>query len=122
MPSGYSELGVICEIALNANSNVTNTHTVRGTVTRSVNGTTYIQRVNQTNGELESIALLNSGTYTPGNVLDISGGVLNNSNGVPYLDVTNASLVMNPHLMIPSLILSITLSMTIPILIPNMWN
>lgn len=93
LPAGYSELSVICNIAVNTNSNVINTHKVRGTVTRSASGNTYIQRVNQTTGKIDSILLTNCGiSYTAGNVLDIEGGVLNNTNGVPYLDVSDATI------------------------------
>ena len=92
LPAGYSELSVACNAALNTNVGVTNTYKLRGTVTRSVGGNTYIQRVNQSNGEIDSILLKNSGSYTAGNVLDIEGGVLNNTNGVPYLDVSEADV------------------------------
>ena len=93
LPDGYHELADICQIAVNASSDVSNTYTVRGTVTRSLDGNTYIQRVNQTNKEIDSLLLRNcSTTYTSGNVLDISGGKLNNDNGLPYLDASTASI------------------------------
>ena len=94
LPAGYSELSVICAEALNAVSEINNTHTVRGTVTRSVDGNTYIQRVNQSNGQLDSILLKNSGSYSPGNVLDISGGKLFKEDGVPYMNATGATVTV----------------------------
>ena len=89
LPAGYRELADACALAT---SETSNPYTLRGTVTRSVDGVTYIQRVNQSTHELDSIKLLNSSTYTSGKVLDISGGTLKTVGGVPCLDLQGASV------------------------------
>ena len=86
LPVGYHELSDALALT---GSPTSNPYSLRGTVTRSEGGVTYIQRVNQTNQELDSIKLTNSSTYTPGNVLDITGGTLDK-------DSNNVRLTVSP--------------------------
>ncbi|MCR4911291.1 MAG: hypothetical protein K5925_02045 [Bacilli bacterium] len=87
--STYMEIGDLCALS----SGTTNPKTIRGTVTRSTSDMTYIQRVNQQTHRLDAISVYNLGrSYTPGNVLDISGGTLMKTNGVPSLNATGAEV------------------------------
>ena len=48
--------------------------------------------MNQTTHELDSLKLINTGSFSSGNVLDITGGVLKQVDSVPVLDVSSASV------------------------------
>lgn len=96
LPAGYVEINTIASTALTLTShgggndyhNKVNTDTFRGTVTRKAGNTAYIQRRNQSNGELDSLYLWGVGTYSdlvPGAVIDISGGMIVNYYGNPEI-------------------------------------
>lgn len=91
LPDGFHELADAIAIS---GSEKTNPYSLRGTITRSVDGVSYIQRVNQTNQELDSIKLINSASYTAGNVIDIVGGTLKTVDNVPCLDATGATITV----------------------------
>jgi hypothetical protein len=96
LPAGYVEINTIASTALTLTShgggndyhNKVNTDTFRGTVTRKAGNTAYIQRRNQSNGELDSLYLWGVGAYSdlvPGAVIDISGGMIVNYYGNPEI-------------------------------------
>lgn len=89
LPSGYREIAVVNALG----NNVTSSYKFRGTVTRKDSTYAYVQRVNQSNSELDAIALSNVSTsLSVGNIIDVTGGKMVKTNSIPTLNCSSAAV------------------------------